>query len=48
MSEETESSETRLDGEFPWVAPDTDWDWLEIPANPSSVEATEGEPSPVE
>lgn len=33
MSEE-EDTGTRLDGEFPWRAPDTDWEWLELPPNP--------------
>ena len=32
--EEEENTEVRLDGKFPWVLPDTDWEWLDIPANP--------------
>ena len=37
MSEADENTETRLDGEFPWSPPDTEWDWLGIPANPEPV-----------
>ncbi len=29
--------DNRLDGDFPWHPPDTDWEWLDIAPNPEPV-----------